>query len=35
MQNPPPNLKNRRDFMKQSGLAAMGLIRLPGLVKTE
>jgi len=28
MQNFPPNLKNRRDFMKQSGLAAMGLISL-------
>ena len=34
MQNPPPNLKNRRDFMKQSGLAAMGLISLPSLLQS-
>ena len=32
MQNFPPNLKNRRDFMKQSGLAAMGLMTFPSLL---
>ena len=29
MKNFPSNLKNRRDFVKQSGLAAMGLMTLP------
>ncbi|MEE9461486.1 MAG: hypothetical protein V3V53_06625 [Bacteroidales bacterium] len=32
MKNFPSNLKNRRDFVKQSGLAAMGLMTLPSLL---
>jgi hypothetical protein len=32
MKNYPQNLKNRRDFVKQSGLAAMGLMALPSLL---
>lgn len=32
MNNFPSNLKNRRDFMKQSGLAALGLMTFPSLL---
>jgi len=32
MKSFPSNLKNRRDFVKQSGLAAMGLVTLPSLL---
>jgi hypothetical protein len=32
MKNNAPNLKNRRAFVKQSGLAAMGLMTLPSLL---
>ena len=32
MNNFPSNLKNRREFVKQSGLAAMGLMTLPSLL---
>ncbi|KPL14021.1 MAG: hypothetical protein AMS26_12195 [Bacteroides sp. SM23_62] len=32
MKKYPSNLKNRRDFVKQSGLAAMGLMTLPSLL---
>jgi hypothetical protein len=32
MKNNPPNLRNRREFVKQSGLAAVGLMTLPSLL---
>ena len=34
MKKNPTNLKNRREFMKQSGLAAMGLMTLPSLLSS-
>ncbi len=34
MKKYPGKLKNRRDFMKQSGLAAMGLMTMPALLKS-
>jgi hypothetical protein len=32
MKNNPSNLKNRRDFLKQSGFTALGLMSLPSLL---